>query len=503
VVILSRPGESFERAIAYLLAFAGFEIVEQPHWVYIDGEKVGDLDILLKDPKTGVYIGCSCKEWSNIIPGSSEFNHFVKMLEVENLNYGIFASRSGVSEAVKILAKHERYKGKQILLIDSTIYEKFDNWLKQKRVSQIEDYIRKELKLVKELEGEPKLSKATILEERIITIENALPLQVYHSPPRYIENPYFTSTEARLEYRPFLVIKYHLYSALRTPRTKELINEINKTGVEVIDGCSGTVMGKEVIFYQELNTNFAEARKYIVKEEGFHVEIAEPKIDLEAYMRKVKCDVASAHYEEIEYENREGEPIYYSHSPNPEDVTILFCDFVYLPIWHVKFTLGSHIYYRIYSGFTGHTIKDDMATCSLCDSSTIAVCMSCGSTVCKNHKAACSICQTILCKNCSYICIKCNTVFCNQHKIGEYCKSCKAFLCSECIIRCSVCNSPICPNHIIRCDRCGKPVCNEDVIQTKYLLRTKKFCSIQCEKEFNEEFQKVGRLGKFKKAYFG
>ena len=497
-------GESFERAIAYLLVFAGFEIVEQPFWVCIEGKRVGDLDILLRDPETGVYIGCSCKDWpsSEYVPGSSEFNHFVKMLEAVNLTYGIFASRTGVSEAVETLAKLESRKGKQILLIDSTVYEKFNEWLKQKRRWQIEDYIREELKLVRKLEAGPQLNKTIFLGGKTITVENALPLFLHHSPPRYIENPYFMPVEAVLEYRPFLVVKYHLYSSLRVPRTNELINEVTDTGVEVIDGHSGKILDEESIFYQELNTSFAVAGGYVVEEKGFHVKIIEPKIDRRAYLHKVKCDVARTYCEEIKYEDEEGQQHIYTHSPDPEDVTILYGDFVYLPIWHVKFTLGSHIYHRVYTGFGGRLIRDDMAKCLLCNSSTIAVCTSCGSTVCKKHKVACSICQTILCNNCSYQCVKCRTVFCNQHKIGEHCKDCGAFLCSECTTRCSVCNIPICPDHVTRCDICSKPICSGHVIQAKYLLRAKKFCSIKCEKDFDDAYRKTGRLGRFKKAYF-
>lgn len=86
-----KAGESFERAIAYIMAAAGFVIREQPHSVKVAGEIVGDLDILAFDPKSDAVIAVSCKEWKDQPPHTKDFNHMKELMDIEEIKHGVIA----------------------------------------------------------------------------------------------------------------------------------------------------------------------------------------------------------------------------------------------------------------------------------------------------------------------------------------------------------------------------------------------------------------------------
>jgi len=89
---LSKPGESFERAVAYLLTFGGFVVKEQPHPVRVGGQTIGDLDVLAVDPKSGgTLVAVTCKEWRDAEPHAKDFHHFLSLMEIESIRHGIVA----------------------------------------------------------------------------------------------------------------------------------------------------------------------------------------------------------------------------------------------------------------------------------------------------------------------------------------------------------------------------------------------------------------------------
>jgi hypothetical protein len=143
---LARPGQSFERAISYILTFAGFIVREQPHPVKLGSEIVGDIDIIAFDPKSNTTIAVTCKEWRDQAPQAKDFNHFLNLMDIENLKHGIVAW-TNIPSSVYALAQNAEKRGYRISLIDSESYEKLHEFILSGQTDKIENHFRGDLNL--------------------------------------------------------------------------------------------------------------------------------------------------------------------------------------------------------------------------------------------------------------------------------------------------------------------------------------------------------------------
>jgi len=117
-------GEAFERQIAYILQDAEFEIESlEPRPVIRGGTKIGDIDIVAKDPATNARIAVSCKEWFFTPPGANEFAKFIVMLEMEGFRFGIMASASSFRDSVLPMLEHYQNQGFSIGLLDGGVLQ--------------------------------------------------------------------------------------------------------------------------------------------------------------------------------------------------------------------------------------------------------------------------------------------------------------------------------------------------------------------------------------------
>ena len=344
-----------------------------------------------------------------------------------------------------------------------------------------------------------------------IKIKNAVPFEECYHPPEYIENPDFSPKEVTLNYYPFLVFRWHIYYPVRDLDTNERLHDydINEPGWTVIEAHSGKRLDEKHVLFDQIIDNL-KTETLLVEEKEFNVEVEGSILDRKKYEFEIKRMVADDYFddtvqeEDDDDEYDDDESIRYSYTTEPRHVKILSSHVVNFPVWNVEYVLGASkiSYTRVISGLNGEPIEDDMAECAFCNSPTIVICTFCGSTICEEHNDLCITCNRILCVDCTIECIECQKVYCEEHKVGDYCKECDSFACEDCIDKCVVCKGSICPNHASYCDVCDKPICKEHIIQERFLLKLREFCSNKCKQEFQGDYRKKGRFGKFKKIYF-
>lgn len=156
-------GVAFEREIAYLLQDAGLSIESlEPHVVIREGTKVGDIDIIARDPMTDTKVAVSCKEWIFTSPGVSEFSKFVIMLQVEGFKVGILASASKFKKSIKPLVNHYHEQGYTIALLGGS------------RIRELHEH---------KIRGEKKAIERTIRNMLNLPLEKPEPIESMAPPP--------------------------------------------------------------------------------------------------------------------------------------------------------------------------------------------------------------------------------------------------------------------------------------------------------------------------------
>lgn len=141
-------GEAFERQITYILLDAGFEIESaKPHEVTRGGTKIGDIDIIARDPISGKRVAVSCKEWFHTSPGSTAFAKFIIMLQMEGFTVGILASASKFKKSVAHMIEHYKEQGYTIGLLDATDTDRLHRYKIEGDTESIRRMIRDKLHL--------------------------------------------------------------------------------------------------------------------------------------------------------------------------------------------------------------------------------------------------------------------------------------------------------------------------------------------------------------------
>jgi len=151
-------GEAFERQIAYILQDAGFEIESlRPHEVIRGGTKIGDIDIIARDPISGERVAVSCKEWFRTSPGSTAFAKFIIMLQMEGFTTGILASASRFKKSVAHMLEEYKEHGYTIGLLDATDTDRLHRYKIEGDTKAIRRMIRNMLHLPLEAPKAPEL----------------------------------------------------------------------------------------------------------------------------------------------------------------------------------------------------------------------------------------------------------------------------------------------------------------------------------------------------------
>jgi hypothetical protein len=502
-----KVGESFERAIAYIMAAAGFVIKEQPHDVKVAGEKVGDLDVLAYDPKSDSTIAVSCKEWKDQPPHTKDFNHMKELMDIENIKFGIVAWTNvpaGVYPLIQIAEK----KGYRFTVLDLNRYEELHNHMLAGERDRIEEFFRSGLGLAATKTptlGQEVSIRRVPTQKRILHCQNLLPLHYGLDPPSYIRNAYFRASEARLEVTPYLLTIFHAHKEARVPGTGELLDSINMEIGAICNAVTGRQLKQEDQISSVVKEHYGEALKDgVISEDNFTAEIHESKINRQEMTYKLRVDAAKS-IEPLEvswttHRGEEEEEHTRTIELGPNDLRELQSAIVNVPIWNVSYRLMSYTYIREYFATTGETIRDDLAFCLTCKNQTTAVCTSCGIASCAEHIRACKTCTQLFCYDDSLRCVNCGSVFCKSDAKGIPCITCGGFVCSDDDVRCITCNSTICNDHKIACIQCGKTVCEKHEIAARYVAVKKKFCSENCHLEFDLEYKKEGVFGKLGKV---
>lgn len=272
----SRAGESFERAVAYILTSAGFVVREQPHLVRLGGETVGDFDVLAFDPKSNNTVAVTCKEWRDLAPQAKDFNHFLSLMDIENIKHGIVAW-TNVPTSVFSLVQNAEKRGYRFSVIDSERYDELHNFMLNGQSERIEDYLRHALGLgatsVPTI-GQDILARKPPTQKRTIRCNNLLPLHHQPDPPSYLINPYFKPAEATLRVRPYLFAIFHCHKEARVPGTGELLDEIDQDAEMLCDAVNGKYPLPNDHVHQVVRNYWTEAPKeYSIEEEGFTVAL--------------------------------------------------------------------------------------------------------------------------------------------------------------------------------------------------------------------------------------
>jgi hypothetical protein len=505
-----KAGESFERNIAYMMANEGFYVdPDQPHNVKLDGKVVGDIDILATDPRSETKIGVSCKNWETN-PESKDFNHFLSMLEFENITHGVLAWIY-VPSSVYPLRENATRKGYRFAIIDKSRYEELHHFMLTSQREKIELFFRTELALqasvTPTLGQEIELQRAPVSSRRSIDLTNLLPINQQPDPPAYIRNAYFKPSEAKLIVQPFLVTLFYVQKDAKIPRTGEIQQSINEEVLRIADGVTGHYFPHEDHpIVHLLSGQYQDAwKKHTVEEDGFTVEVHDPKLNVQEMVYKMRVDLArSIEPLEVTWTVRRGDEEHEESKSipiTPSDIREIHKPaIVNVPIWHVIYSLGPYKYTREFLATDGAVLKDEMAKCMLCKEPTAAVCKDCGILACEDHIRTCQTCQELFCQSHSIQCVNCMSLFCKEHAVGEPCLTCGGFVCAADDVRCSNCNKTICAQHTIECVQCEKPICETHQVAVRYVGIKKRFCSEDCHRKYDLEYRQKGVFGKIGKV---
>jgi hypothetical protein len=507
-----KAGESFERNIAYMMTNAGLYVdPDQPHQVKLDGKVVGDIDILAVDPKSDIRIGVSCKNWETN-PESKDFNHFISMLEFENITHGVLAWIY-VPSSVYPLKENAMKRGYKLAIIDKSRYEELHHYMLTGQRDKIESFFRDELVLQvtknPTLGQEIELRRTRVSSRRSIDVTHLLPINQWPDPPAYIRNMYFKPSEAKLIVHPYLVTRFYVHKDAKIPHTGEIQQTIDEELVRVVDGVTGHYSpSEEHPIARLLDSHYRDAlTEGTINEEGFTTEVHESKLNIQEMVYKMRVDIArSIEPIELTWTVRRGDEEYEESKSIPittNDIREIHKPaIVNVPIWHVFYKIGSHEYVREFLATDGAVLKDEMARCTLCGKPTVAVCKheECGILACEDHIGICKTCGESFCQDHLIQCINCKSLFCEQHAVGQPCVTCGRFVCSKDDTRCSTCNKTICGEHKIECVQCNKTVCEEHQIASRYVGVKKRFCSEDCHTKYDLEYRQKGVLGKIGKV---
>jgi len=483
-------------------------VKEQPHPVRVGGQTVGDLDVLAVDPKSGgTLVAVTCKEWRDAEPHAKDFHHFLSLMEIEGIKYGIVAW-TNIPSSVYPLAQNAEKRGCRILLLSREGCNELHNYILSGQGDRIGDRLRQGLGLVTSsaptIGEEMLLRRAPPTLRRSVKCFNLLPLHYRPDPPSYVRNPYFSPETVRLLVQPFLLSVFHAHKEARVPRTGELIGEIDEEVSMVCDATTGKSIAQNDPVFQVVRNHYGEAYKHhTIDEEDFTVEVADPKIDRQGMTYRMRVDAVrlvqpiTATYTVLNRQTEEEEEHEMRVVATPSDLRELFSDIIQVPIWHVVYHLKEKSYVREFFATNGSSIRDDMRYCLLCkEKETVAVCTKCGSTICAEHMLRCKTCGELFCANDSLKCVKCLSSYCKDHATGSFCVTCGTFMDTPCTVHCSVCNGPLCPAHVISCVNCGKHVCPKHLVEARYMLVKKQFCGDSCHKTYDAEYRQKGVLGK-------
>jgi hypothetical protein len=504
-----KAGESFERNIAYIMANAGLYIdPDQPHQVKLDGKVVGDLDILAADPKSDTRIGVTCKNWETN-PESKDFNHFMSMLELENLTHGVIAWIH-LPSSIYPLRENAAKKGYRLAIIDRTKYEELHHWMLTGQRDNIESFFRAELNLQRT--KTPTLGQTLELRrkptsKRTFDFANLLPLNYGVDPPKYMRNAYFEPTEAKLLIRPYLIADFYLQKEAKIPRTGEVQKSYHQQIPLVADAITGRYLDQNQAnpVANVVIAHYTDAvSHHKLQEDGFTVEALEPKVNKQEMVYKMRVDLARntppLELDWTEYRGEEEIERSKTIEVTPSDIREMRSFIVNVPVWHIRYQLGSYTYIREFLATDGAPLRDDMAQCTICQNPTVALCKSCGLVACDDHINVCKTCGELFCGSDSVQCVSCRSLFCRQHSVGQPCLTCGKFVCSADDVRCVTCQKTICEEHTVRCVQCAKTVCEEHQVESRYVGVKKKFCSETCHIKYDEEYKQVGVFGKLGKV---
>lgn len=504
---MSKPGESFEGQIALILHSAGFVIKEQPHKVMYQGKMMGDLDVLAQDPGSDTLIGVSCKDWHGQNPGSEQFSHLVEMLEFEELKHGIFASSGTIVDTLPPRAEHVREKkGLNIILLDYDEIDKLKKLAYSQKNWEIEEYFKSRLGLVankKPTIGDNIRAQKSVVLGKTIECDKMIPVNYYDDAPEYIVNRgiFDTTHHAELKLEPYLVINYNLHVSVSHPGTGETLEDITDNGVIVVDAQHGKVIAENDPICRHIEKYYTNAEiHYSIQEKGFTIKKLEPGINERGIVQHLQDQIAARNEIRASYTTAKNERKPIIKKPRSDEVRILGKHLIYVPIWDVTFRVGEKSYRRVYFGYDGSSLYDEMIKCSLCKNPTIALCSECHATCCDKHSRACKTCEKILCEKSAKTCIDCMTSFCSEHEPKTNCGICRAMLCGNCsTISCKGCQTIVCSAHRQKCIECSSYVCTTHIVSKKYALVSKNFCSQSCLNNFDENYKSSGMFGKFKK----
>gem|GEM_PF-3018908 len=471
------------------------------------GKQMGDLDVLAQDPVTNTLIGVSCKDWHGQVPGSEQFSHLVEMLEFEDLKHGIFASSTSIADTLPPRAEHVRdKKGLNIILLDYEEISKLKNLAYSQKNWEIEDYFKSNLGLASTkrptIGDNIKAQKSMVL-GKTVECDKMIPINYYDEPPEYIVNRNIIGPthDAELKLSPYLVINYSLHISVPHPGTGEVLDERSDHGVVIVDALQGNVVAENDPICRHIEKYYTNAEiHYKIQEKGFTVKKLESSINERGIVQHLQDQIAARNEIRTSYLTAKNEKKPIVKRPRPDEVRILGKHIIHVPIWDVRFRIGEKSYRRVYFGYDGSSLYDEMIRCSLCKNSTIAVCTECHSTCCDKHSRTCNACETILCEKSAKICVDCLTSFCSEHEPKTKCGICRAILCGNCnTVSCKGCQTIVCSSHRQKCIECSAYVCTAHAISKKYALVSKNFCSQSCLNMFDENYKSSGMFGKFKK----
>ncbi|MGI0006758.1 MAG: restriction endonuclease [Nitrosotalea sp.] len=463
-------GQSFEARIALLMANSGFVIKKQPHSVYLDGENIGDLDIIAEETNTKSLIGVSCKEWLTVTPGTTEFNQFVTMLKVEKIKYGVFASATGIASTVlPLLDFHQKDTGMHLMLLKYDDIKNLESYAHQQRSNEIESFFLNELSLSS---GKTTLANIHRSTRKLgtgisLTCKNLIPINHWVEAPGHILNRDLVElTNAKLLLHPYWIIEYSYFLEVRKPGTGEVLNDDSGDGKFIIDGYTGRRLeeGDSIVQYIA-NIYHTVLSSDTIVEDDFTISKLEQKININAIISDFKTNLAAECEITGSYPDRNGELKEITRRLSPSQIKILQQNLIYLPSWELEYKARNKKFVKNYFAYDGKVVRDDFVECVQCRNIPSILCSKCLSLSCENHTLVCLKCNEILCIACGTKCASCKNAFCEKHIPSSECAKCEKPTCENCFtISCNECGISLCKidNSKLRkfpCMVCKKNVC--------------------------------------------
>jgi hypothetical protein len=476
-------GNKLEQVVEKILQASGYE-TERRRKLQGTSGTLSEIDIIGK--KTDKTVAVECKNYSEPI-GIDEIRSFAyKLKDLGHGWKGIFVAYNGFTDGAAKLAENENI-------------ERWDHG----EIS--EKWLALSVGRVASYKGQS------------VDLKSALPLNINFdqaSQINLLNKDKVKVSNVELIYHPYYTIEY-IFKALFKDPTREthkfedrdtlfvdaldahILNPMPEKGLGMVKKVLKVIASKSAHaenernkkLIQELKHNKALGAYSLNIKDDYTVSNLKPVVTPRQATESCIDFIIEKNTTEVTYYPKSKDDEYFQESesvtyiPKRRDISIIRRDIVLVPRWSADFDAFGMSYNKEILGCSGMPLEDTLSLCpkhfkigaiAIVSKRAIAVCETCGLSLCEDHVKQCPVCNKWLCEEHGVECSECKKRFCKEH-IAMICPTCGSPLCDSCATVCPICNKKYGKHHAVSCDQCGTIVC-PNCVSTTGLIWKKRTC---------------------------